>query len=96
MPKWRWAVSEHLRLQDGHRVLLVGGYWTGAHGNFAVVAVLNPGVDWAAYIGGIRGRVVVDTVLDIANHGAKLPEQDALKWFAGVPDLSQTPLGYRH
>lgn len=84
------------RFEDKNRVYYVARYWNGPYGNFAIVAVINPGVDWAAYIGGIASNELYSKTLDkIKDFGAKLTEQDANYYFGSIEELKACRLGYR-
>lgn len=49
----------------------------------AIVAVVNPSIDWAAYVCGHAGDTLEDeTVAFVAEHGAKLSEADARHYMA--------------
>lgn len=83
------------KLANG-RMAFIARYWTGLHGNFAIVAVLNPGVDWAAYIGGMKASRA-KCIQDVIDFGAKLSEEDAMKFFGEIENILSVsaPLGYR-
>lgn len=76
--------------------LFVARYWTGMQGCVAVVASVNPGLDWAAYIGSVgHNDNGSSAALFVADRGAKLNEQDALYFFGDLKEVENCKLGYR-
>ena len=58
------------------------GFWRSGGFCVAVVAVVTPGVDWAAYIGAQPDAVGRDDLYEwVSRHGAKLSEADARHFF---------------
>jgi len=68
-------------------LLLREGWYSNAEGfAVAVVAVVNPGVDWVAYIGGTDlTEHEEEAVRWVAQHGAKLPARLAQAFFPDLP-----------
>lgn len=56
--------------------------------NFAIsiIAVINEGLDWAAYIGSTDSHITSEeeTIDFVAKHGCKLTKKDAMYYF---PDI---------
>jgi hypothetical protein len=77
---------------DGGRLLQEAlFYCTGGH-SVAVIASVNPGIDWAAYIGGAPGDLPEkDVAYHVASHGAKLPVEHARHFFPRLPRRLHRP-----
>jgi len=71
-------------LENGNH-LLEGGYWNANESAVAIVAVVTPGIDWAAYIGGtseLEGPYTKEETLRwVAHYGCKLSEATARPFF---------------
>ena len=52
----------------------------------SIIAVINEGFDWAAYIGSTDSRITSEgeTIDFVAKHGCKLTKKDAMYYF---PDI---------
>jgi len=63
-----------------------GRFWNPQGKQIAVVAVVTPGVDWAAYIGtdAPNSWKELDTCDWAAEHGAKLSAEDAHHYFPEI------------
>lgn len=76
--------------------LIVARYWTGIQGCVCVVASVNSGIDWAAYIGGTGLHDDGSTAAKyVAEMGAKLNEKDAYYFFGELAEIKNCKLGYR-
>lgn len=72
---------------DGDSLLQEALFYSSNGYNVAVIAVVNPGIDWAAYVGGCDGRSTErDTAYWVARYGCKLPVEHACHFF---PRLSR-------
>jgi len=58
-----------------------GEYWNSNGYATAVVAVVSPGINWAAYIGGGPDEHEIDCLEFVASSGAKLREDHARHFF---------------
>jgi len=52
----------------------------------SIIAVINEGIDWAAYIGSTTNLITSEeeTIEFVAKHGCKLSKKDAIYYF---PDI---------
>lgn len=71
----------------GHRVY-EGRYWNANFYAVVIVATVTLGRDWAAYIGsagsGVRG---VEALMEVAEKGCKMSEEDAKYYFPYIADV---------
>lgn len=86
-------------LDNGH-LAIEGGYWNANGFAVAIVALVNPGIDWSAYIGGTPGSegwTEEDTIRWVARHGCKLLRETALHFFAfdRIRDVMLKDMEYR-
>ena len=67
--------------------IICGRYWNSEGFAAAIVAVINKGRDWAAYIGATDGWISEETTeILIADKGCKLSEKDARHFFPKVKE----------
>jgi hypothetical protein len=80
----------------GGKSYFVARYWTGIDGTVAVVAAVNPQLDWAAYVGRVPGTGLASNgVKYVADRGCKLDEKDARHYFGDLAEVVKCKLGYR-
>ena len=79
-------------LEDGNQIL-EGGYWNANGVAVAIIAVVTPGIDWAAYIGGTGDDYLKEETLRwVARCGCKLPEATARHFFDNrLADMAYRP-----
>ncbi len=69
----------------GERKLITGRYYNCNGQACAIVAVVNEGIDWGAYISGVNADYPEEMAVDwVAKHGAKMGKEDAKHFF---PDI---------
>lgn len=63
-------------------------YYNGNGFAISIIAVINEGLDWAAYIGSTDSRITSEeeTIDFVAKHGCKLTKKDAMYYF---PDIKE-------
>ena len=84
-------------LDNGH-LAIEGGYWNANGSAVAIVAVVNEGIDWAAYIGGTSDDYTEqETMIWVTRHGCKLLRETALHFFAfdRIRDVMLKDMEYR-
>jgi hypothetical protein len=91
-------VSYRFRYSDGKEAEpdaesfgVEGPFWSVGGFQIAIVARVNAGRDWAAYVGSLCNYHGIpwteeDTLAQVANNGAKLTEADARHFF---PDMKE-------
>jgi len=79
-------------LEDGNHIL-EGMYWNANGSAVAIIAVVTPGIDWAAYIGGTGDDYRKEETLRwVARYGCKLPEATARHFFDNrLADMDYRP-----
>lgn len=66
-------------------VIYTARYYNSSGIAVAIVAIVTPNVDWAAYIGGTSMvEHEEDTYNQVADHGCKLSERDAQYYFPNI------------
>ena len=72
-------------IKRGIKEVYEGRYFNTSGVAVAVVAVVTPGIDWAAYIGGTTAtRHEDEAIVYAAEWGAKLSEEDARYFFPAI------------
>jgi hypothetical protein len=65
-------------------MIIEGRYWNCNGKGICVVATVNEGIDWTAYIGADNGYDEEECIVWTASHGAKLSKEDANHFFPNI------------